>query len=54
MSKAEKILLWVIYEQCVYNGTAYARLLTHGLEAFEALGLKDQCPVEEIEERLFE
>ena len=54
MSKAEKALLWVIYEQCVYNGRAYARLLIHGSEAFEALGLKDGCEVTEIEKRLFE
>ena len=54
MSKAEKALLWVIYEQCVYSGRAYARLLIHGSEAFEALGLKDGCEVAEIEKRLFE
>lgn len=51
--KLEKALLWIVYEQCVYNGEAYARLLIHGQEAFDALGLKDKCPVVEIEKRLF-
>ncbi len=56
MSKEEQLeraLLWVIYEQCVYAGKAYARLLIHGQEAFEALGLQDGCNVDEIEFRLF-
>ena len=56
MSKEEKLeraLLWVIYEQCVYDGTAYAKLLIHGTEAFKAIGLEDGCSVEEIEKRLF-
>ena len=51
--KLERSLLWVIYEQCVYDGTAYAKLLIHGTEAFEAIGLEDGCSVEEIEKRLF-
>ena len=51
--RLEKALLWVIYEQCVYGGTAYARLLIHGEEAFDALGLKDGCSAREIEKRLF-
>ena len=49
----EKALLWVIHEQCEYSGKAYARLLIHGEEAFDALGLKDGCNITEIEERLF-
>ena len=49
----ERALLWVVYEQCVYAGKAYARLLIHGLEAFDALGLVDGCEAEEIEKRLF-
>lgn len=49
----EKALLWIVYEQCVYAGKAYARLLIHGEEAFAAVGLKDGCDVKEIEERLF-
>ena len=53
MSKAERALLWVIYEQCVYGGKAYAKLLIHGQEAFDALGLEDGCAIEEIERRLF-
>lgn len=56
MSKEEKLeraLLWVIYEQCVYDDTAYAKLLIHGQEAFEAVGLEDGCSVKEIEKRLF-
>jgi len=54
MSNVERALLWVIYEQCVYNGKAYAKLLIHGTEAFAALGLVDGCDVSEIEKRLFE
>ena len=54
MSELERALLWVVYEQCVYAGKAYARLLIHGEEAFAALGLKDGCDAKEIEERLFE
>ena len=54
MNEIEKALLWVIYEQCVYNGKAYARLLIHGEDAFRALGLSDGCSVAEIEKRLFE
>lgn len=53
MSKAERALLWVIWEQCVYGGKAYARLLIHGTEAFEAVGLKDGCDASEIEKMLF-
>lgn len=52
--KLETALLWIVYEQCVYNGKAYAKLLIHGTEAFAALGLEDGCPVEQIEKRLFE
>ena len=48
MSELERALLWVVYEQCVYAGKAYARLLIHGEEAFAALGLKDGCDVKEI------
>lgn len=51
--RLEKALLWVIHEQCEYSGKAYARLLIHGQEAFDALGLKDECAISEIEERLF-
>ena len=51
--RLEKALLWVIHEQCEYSGKAYARLLIHGEEAFDALGLKDECDISEIEERLF-
>ena len=50
----KRALLWVIYEQCVYGGKAYARLLIHGQEAFAALGLKDGCDVSEIDRMLFE
>jgi hypothetical protein len=53
MSDVEKALLWVIYEQCVYAGKVYARLLIHGKEAFAAIGLEDGCDVDEIEKRLF-
>lgn len=49
----ESALLWVIYEQCVYGNKAYAKLLIHGQEAFDALNLKDECDMSEIEERLF-
>lgn len=49
----ERALLWVVYEQCVYAGKAHARLLIHGQEAFAALGLRDGCNVEEIENKLF-
>lgn len=49
----ETALLWVIYEQCVYGGKAYAKLLIHGKEAFESLNLSDGCDVSEIEKRLF-
>ena len=52
--KLETALLWIVYEQCVYNGKAYAKLLVHGTEAFAALGLEDGCMVEQIEMRLFE
>ena len=52
--KLETALLWIVYEQCVYNGKAYAKLLIHGTEAFAALGLEDSCSVEQIEKRLFE
>ena len=51
--KLEKALLWVIYEQCVYGDKAYAKLLIHGEEAFDALGLPYECKVREIEDRLF-
>ena len=51
--RLEKALLWVIHEQCEYNGKVYARLLIHGKEAFEALGLEDECDLEEIEKELF-
>ena len=54
MNELEKALLWVVYEQCVYNGKAYARLLIHGTEAFAALGIKDGCEAEIIEKRLFD
>lgn len=53
MSDLERALLWVIYEQCVYAGKAYAKLLIHGDEAFKALGIEDGCSEEEIEKRLF-
>lgn len=53
MSDIARALLWVIYEQCVYNGKAYARLLIHGEEAFKALGIEDGCDAVEIEKRLF-
>lgn len=52
--RLEKALLWVIHEQCEYAGKAYAMLLIHGEEAFDALGLKDGCGIKEIERRLFE
>ena len=51
--KLEKSLLWVIHEQCEYAGKAYAKLLIHGQEAFDALGLKDGCDIKEIENKLF-
>lgn len=51
--KLEKALLWVIYEQCVYGDKAYAKLLIHGEEAFDALGLPYECEVREIEDLLF-
>lgn len=54
MNNAQKCLLWVIHEQCVYNGRAHANLLTHGAEAFAAVGLKDGCDASEIEKLLFE
>lgn len=53
MNEMEKALLWIIYEQCVYSGKAYAKLLIHGHDAFRAIGLEDGCNVEEIEQRLF-
>lgn len=56
MSKEEKLemaLLWVIHEQCEYAGKVYAKLLIHGEEAFNALGLKDGSDIKEIEKRLF-
>lgn len=56
MSKSERIekaLLWIIHEQCEYCGKLYAKLLIHGEEAFDVLGLKDGCDIKEIEERLF-
>lgn len=49
----ERSLLWVIYEQCVYGEKVYAKLLIHGNDAFKAIGLEDECNVEEIEKRLF-
>lgn len=51
--KLERALLWVIHEQCEYAGKAYAKLLIHGEEAFNALGLEDGCDIKEIEKRLF-
>lgn len=51
--KLKKALLWIIYEQCTYAGKVYAKFLAHGPEAFEAIGLKDQCDMAEIEKRLF-
>lgn len=53
MSELERALLWVVWEQCVYAGKAYAKLLIHGEDAFKALGLEDGCPESEIERRLF-
>lgn len=56
MSKEERLataMLWIIYEQTVFDGKAYAKLLIHGQEAFEALGLEDGCDASEIEQRLF-
>lgn len=56
MSREEKLvkaLLWIIYEQCVYDGKAYAKLMIHGKEAFEAVGLPEVCDVKEIEKMLF-
>lgn len=50
--KLETALLWIVYEQCAYNGKLYARLLIHGAEAFAALGLPDGCPVEDVEKRI--
>lgn len=52
-NQLERALLWVIYEQCIYGGKAYAKLLIHGEEAFLAVGLEDGCDEKEIEERLF-
>lgn len=49
----ERALLWVIYEQCVYGGKVYAKLLIHGEEAFSAVGLQDECDVKKIEMKLF-
>lgn len=51
--RLEKALLWVIHEQCEYAGKAYAKFLIHGEEAFDALGLEDECDIIEIEKRLF-
>ena len=51
--RLETALLWVIREQCEYAGKVYARLLIHGKEAFDALGLTDGCDIAEIEKRLF-
>ena len=51
--KLARALLWVIYEQCVYGDKAYARLLIHGEEAFDALGLPYECDVQMIEDYLF-
>lgn len=50
----EKALLWIIYEQCVCGDKVYAKLLIHGKDAFEAVGLTDECNIKEIEERLFQ
>lgn len=52
-TKYEKALLWVIYEQCIYGGKAYAKLLIHGEEAFDLLGIPYVCDEKVIEERLF-
>lgn len=49
----EKALLWVVHEQCEYAGKAYAKLLIHGEEAFDALGLPHECDIKVIEDRLF-
>lgn len=51
--KLEKALLWVIHEQCEHGGKAYAKLLIHGEEAFDAIGLEHVCDIAEIEKRLF-
>ncbi len=51
--KLKRALMWVIYEQCVYGDKAYARLLIHGNEAFEALGLPEVCDKKIIEDYLF-
>ena len=51
--KLKRALLWVIYEQCIYDEKAYAKLLIHGQEAFDALGLQDECNIKEIEKLLF-
>ena len=51
--KLETALLWVVYEQCAYNGKLYARLLIHGKEVFDALGIADGCSVEEVEKKIF-
>lgn len=53
MNDAQKCLLWVIHEQCVYNGRAHANLLIHGAEAFAAVGLKDGCDASEVEKLIF-
>lgn len=51
--KLKRALMWVIYEQCVYGSKAYAKLLIHGKEAFEALGLPEECDISIIEKYLF-
>ncbi len=54
MNDIERALLWIIYEQCVYAGKAYSKLLIHGSEAFAALTLYLFSPLIKIEKRLFE
>ena len=51
--RLEKALLWIIYEQCTYNGKVYADLLIHGREAFDAVGIQNECDATEIEKKLF-
>ena len=51
--KLRMALMWIIYEQCVYGNTVYAKLLIHGEEAFDALGLPYECDVKVIEDYLF-
>ena len=51
--KLKRALMWIIYEQCVCGNKAYAKLLIHGKDAFDALELPYVCDLKTIEDYLF-